>query len=203
MSAVDSVPKLDVQVDISSQDEVDKGAREVIARVRPEWSNVGIKVFSAGVTNKLVGAYDADSNDDKYDDMILIRCYGYKTDLLIDRGAEIRNMLLMHKEGMGAELMATFKNGIAYEFLKGQTLDPESVASPQIYPLVARAMKRLHDIELEGGPQQEACIWSLLRKFHDVSPDGFPEDPEKDAKYKAEVFSKGSSWVKLRRWRSC
>ena len=36
---------------------------------------------------------------------------------------------------MGAELMATFKNGIAYEFIKGDTLDPETVASPQIYPM--------------------------------------------------------------------
>ena len=30
----------------------------------------------------------------------------------------------------------------------------------------------------------------MLRKFHAVSPDGFPEDPDKDARYKREVFSK-------------
>ena len=67
------VPHIDVTVDISSQESVDSGAREVMARVRPEWNDVGIKVFSAGVTNKLVGAFDAASPDDKYDDMILVR----------------------------------------------------------------------------------------------------------------------------------
>ena len=64
------------------------------------------------------------------------RCYGYNTDLLIDRGAEINNMVLLHKHGMGAELMATFNNGIAYEFLKGDTLDKESVVRPDTYPKV-------------------------------------------------------------------
>ena len=65
------------------------------------------------------------------------RCYGYKTDLLIDRDAEIRNMKLMHSHGVGAQLMATFNNGISYEFLKGETLTPESVIQPDIYPLVS------------------------------------------------------------------
>ena len=69
----DAVPHIDVQVDISSQEGVDAGAREVMARVRPEWTDVGIKVFSAGVTNKLVGAFDAASPGYKYDDMVLVR----------------------------------------------------------------------------------------------------------------------------------
>ena len=67
------VPHIDLRVDISSQESVDSGAREVMGRVRPEWSNVGIKVFSAGVTNKLVGAYDVAASGDKYDDMVLVR----------------------------------------------------------------------------------------------------------------------------------
>ena len=45
-------------------------------------------------------------------------------------------MLLLHKHGMGAELMATFNNGIAYQFLKGDTLTTESVARPDTYPKV-------------------------------------------------------------------
>ena len=50
-------------------------------------------------------------------------------------------------------------------------------------------MKRLHDIE-SGGSSKEACLWNVLKKFHAVSPDGFPEDPAKDARYRAEVPSK-------------
>ena len=52
-------------------------------------------------------------------------------------------------------------------------------------------MKKLHDIDGRGTSGETACIWGMLRKFHAVSPDGFPEDPAKDARYKAEgVFTK-------------
>ena len=52
-------------------------------------------------------------------------------------------------------------------------------------------MKKLHDIDGRGISGETPCIWAMLRKFHAVSPDGFPEDPAKDARYKAEgVFTK-------------
>jgi len=183
-----TVPHLDISVDISAPESVEAGARSVVSHVRPDWSQTSVKVFSAGVTNKLVGVYDANC-EDKYEDMVLVRCYGYKTDLLIDRDAEIRNMKLMHSHGVGAQLMATFNNGISYEFLKGETLTPESVVRPDIYPLVAKAMRTLHEIPVEGA-SQEASIWKILRKFHALSPDGFPEDPDKDQRYKSKVLSK-------------
>ena len=31
------------------------------------------------------------------------------------------------------------------------------------------------------------CIWKILRKFQNLSPDGFPNLPEKDARYKAQI----------------
>ena len=43
-------------------------------------------------------------------------------------------------------------------------------------------MRTLHEIPVEGA-SQEASIWKILRKFHALSPDGFPEDPDKDQRY--------------------
>ena len=62
-------------------------------------------------------------------------------------------MKLMHSHGVGAQLMATFNNGISYEFLKGETLTPESVVRPDIYPLVSFLFlyRLLTDISIGAG----------------------------------------------------
>jgi hypothetical protein len=54
------------------------------------------KFFSDGITNKLVGVY---TGNDKTD-MILVRVYGNKTELMVDRQSEIRNILLMSETGL-------------------------------------------------------------------------------------------------------
>ena len=35
--------------------------------------------------------------------------------------------------------------------------------------------------------QDKPCIWRILRKFQKLSPDGFPNLPEKDARYRAQI----------------
>ena len=46
------------------------------------------QVFTDGITNKLLGCF----HEDFPEDIVLIRVYGHKTDLLIDRNAETRNI---------------------------------------------------------------------------------------------------------------
>lgn len=50
------------------------------------------QVFSNGISNKLVGIYF----NNKYNEMVLVRVYGNKTDLLIDREAEIKNIKVLN-----------------------------------------------------------------------------------------------------------
>jgi len=45
-------------------------------------------VFTDGITNKLLGCF----HEDFPEDVVLVRVYGHKTDLLIDRNAETRNI---------------------------------------------------------------------------------------------------------------
>jgi len=45
-------------------------------------------VFTDGITNKLLGCF----HEDFPEDIVLVRVYGHKTDLLIDRNAETRNI---------------------------------------------------------------------------------------------------------------
>jgi hypothetical protein len=53
-------------------------------------------------------------------EMVLVRVYGAKTELIIDRNAEVRNMTVLNQVGCGCELYAQFSNGLAYEFLHGE-----------------------------------------------------------------------------------
>lgn len=48
------------------------------------------QTFTDGITNKLVGCFYKEEGDVEANDVVLVRIYGNKTDLLIDRKAELR-----------------------------------------------------------------------------------------------------------------
>ncbi|XP_053949076.1 ethanolamine kinase [Anastrepha ludens] len=125
----------------------------------------------------------------------LVRVYGNKTDLLIDRKAETRNILLLHTYGFAPTLFATFKNGLVYDFIPGVTLKPTSVLEPNIWRLVATRIAEMHrritikempaDISGDGGADGAGAdkplvpmLWSKVQSFFDLVPDCF-SDAEK------------------------
>jgi len=59
------------------------------------------------------------------DDVVLVRIYGYKTDLLIDREREIKAMVILHSNGCAAPVFCQFENGIACGFVSGVMLNLE------------------------------------------------------------------------------
>ena len=184
---------LDVKIELDDEQKFKQSATQIALQIRPDWrqEDVRCKIFTDGITNKLIGLYSNKSTS-KYDDMILVRGYGHNSELMIDRNAEVRNMQFMCDNGLGAKLYARFKNGLAYEFLKGDTLTMQDAKDPKFFPMVAKTMKNMHDVpNFNREPSMDkACIWDLLWKFHKISPDGFPNMPEKNQRYKAEVFSK-------------
>lgn len=79
---------------------------------------------------------------------------------------------------------------MAYQYLAGSTLTLQSVSDPLIFHVVAAACAKMHAIQELGEPdfiRREPCIWKILRKFQNISPDGFPEAPEKNARYDAKI----------------
>lgn len=138
---------------------------------------VPVQLFTDGITNKLIGCFHADSR--KNDEVLLVRIYGNKTDLLIDRNAEKINIAFLHRHGLAPELYATFNNGLVYEFVPGVTLNVKKVLDPKIWRLVAENMARMHKLPLSP---QEAAKEPMLKtktiKFLDLVPETF-SDPEK------------------------
>ncbi|XP_071453508.1 ethanolamine kinase 1 [Hetaerina americana] len=175
------------------------GAIAVLKEVRPLWKkeNIEFKIFTDGITNKLVGC----KNGAEAGEMVLVRVYGQKTDLLIDRAAETRNMKVMHKAGYAPRLYATFENGLVYEFVPGITLTVETVRLPSIFTLVARMLAQMHCLDLmssenngwsdsiPGKEQNEPILWKKASSFTELAPSSF-ESPEKQARYEKLVPSK-------------
>ncbi|KAG8226117.1 hypothetical protein J437_LFUL006747 [Ladona fulva] len=167
-------------------------------------------MFTDGITNKLVGCKDASVSDE----MVLVRVYGQKTDLLIDRAAETRNMKVMHEAGYAPRLYATFENGLVYEFIPGVVLTTETVKSPFVYPLVARMLAQMHCLELTKPPsekngmvenghggQREPFLWKKAASFMELVPVAFQES-EKQARYKKLIPSKEAlhnEWAMLQK----
>lgn len=53
-------------------------------------------MFTDGITNKLVACQLKTNDCDNGEDIVLVRIYGNKTDLLIDRNAEVRLVLVLN-----------------------------------------------------------------------------------------------------------
>ncbi|XP_019865531.1 ethanolamine kinase [Aethina tumida] len=182
---MDCVPHVSITVD---GDEIEQGAGEILQVLRPQWKKCDIKfkLLTDGLTNKLVGCKLKDASDE---DTVLIRVYGNKTDLLIDRKAESRNIILLNKVGLAPELYATFDNGLAYKFIPGSTLKPHTVTDPVIYRLVAKRMANLHRVQIPEETINRPSLWTKTQSFLDLVPEIF-SDANKHKKFEETIMSK-------------
>ncbi len=109
--------------------------------------------------------------------MILVRVYGLKTDTIVDREAEIRNMKLLHSAGCGPALLARFANGIAYEFVPGRIPTVEQIADPAFNQLVVEMFARVHRLDVGEAGSRRPCLWDMMRKFLGAMPEGVFRPP--------------------------
>ncbi|XP_069970597.1 ethanolamine kinase 1 [Penaeus vannamei] len=180
------VHKLDLVIDGTTKEGLREGATEIAKSVRADWDHdkLQFKVYTDGITNQLIGVW--------YDDrekQILVRVYGNKTEMFIDRDAERRNIEVLHKAGCGPELLATFSNGVSYEFTKGNPLSEVDVLLEPIWKDITRELAKLHHIkEGDGKPM----LFSKLRHFLSLLPDTM-----NDATQQQRLVDKGYTKSKL------
>lgn len=156
------------------------------------------QVFTDGCTNKLIGccipkhnnndeiALGDDDNLCHYE-VILIRIYGKNTEVLIDRHKEIENFKLLHKYGFAPMLLATFDNGLSYEYSNGKPLSKSDVYDEEVWRMIARRMAEMHrDIVVNPTDQsnapQKSTLWTKLRNFFDLIPTKYT-DPVKQKRF--------------------
>lgn len=129
----------------------DASALQLVTELRPEWkepgSNIEFVRFTEGITNtllKAVNRQDGLSKEEVDNDAILLRAYGNGTQILIDRQRETQNHELLMQYGLAPELLARFKNGMMYRFIRGKAASPEDLRKPSIYLAVARRLAEWH-----------------------------------------------------------
>ncbi|XP_041869694.1 ethanolamine kinase 2 isoform X1 [Corvus kubaryi] len=154
-----AVPHLGIAVD---EGDVLPGALRIVRQLRPAWepATVKTKLFTDGITNKLVACY----RDEGMADAVLVRVYGRKTELLVDRETELRNFQVLRAHGCAPDLYCAFQNGLCYQFLPGIALGPDHVRDPHIFRLVAREMARVHAIHANGSLPRP-ILWQKLHKY--------------------------------------
>lgn len=117
-------------------------------------------------------------NEENVQNVVLIRVYGNKTDLLIDREKEIQNIKLLHSYGFAPSLYATFQNGLAYEFVPGVTLNRDNVLEPELWTLVARRMADMHRMVQQPGHcahQAKPMLLKKIERFFELVPEQYTD----------------------------
>ncbi|XP_070569904.1 ethanolamine kinase 1-like [Ptychodera flava] len=163
------VKRINVTVD---ENNPEPGALDLMKTVRPEWKakNIQFKVFTAGISNKLYGCYLPENTRD----MVLIRIYGHKSELTVDRAKEIETFQVLFKAKCGPELYCCFNNGICYQYIPGVTIDSDMVKSKKVYPLIANKMAKLHTLKPEDGRQiLNAGLFPTMKKYYQMIPREF------------------------------
>ncbi|XP_014878474.1 ethanolamine kinase 1 [Poecilia latipinna] len=155
-----AVPKIDVTVD---ENDYRPGALRLMKELRPSWkpSEIKMKFFTDGITNKLLGCYVGAVMQD----VVLVRIYGNKTELLVDRDNEIKSFRVLHAHRCAPRLYCTFNNGLCYEFLQGTALEPEHIRSQAVFRLIARQLAKYHAIHAHNGWVPRSDLWLKMGKY--------------------------------------
>lgn len=155
------------------------------------------QIFTDGCTNKLIGCFhssasgaavSSSSNANHVDEpdasingneVVLVRIYGKNTEVLIDRKREISNFKLLHSFGFAPRLLATFENGIVYEYCEGKPLTKQQLSVERVWRVIARRMAEMHRrVRCPFAETAQPMLWPKFRQLFDLIPATF-SDPAK------------------------
>lgn len=148
------------------KDDFENSVYELLKLLFPTWGEESITLtqFKDGITNKLVKCQHIITEE-----RVLVRVYGIKSELLIDREAELDNFTMLQSRGLSPPLYARFLNGFVYGFVEGLALDLDGMGDEKISSLVARKVAEWHKIPLIQG-HGESKLFPLLWRWLDMVP---------------------------------
>ncbi|XP_077373267.1 ethanolamine kinase 2 [Festucalex cinctus] len=155
MKTSDDLLHLDVHVD---ERDARTSVLDLLGTLRPHWSpqDIRMKTFTEGITNQLLGCSVDES------DCVLVRVYGKRTELFVDRQREVEMFHLLHAHGCGPQIYCSFRNGICYQFVPGDVLEDKLLYQPSVYRLIAAEMARIHSICPTSAHPPKRLLWTKL-----------------------------------------
>lgn len=137
----------------------------LIHTIRPDWTstNTRLVTFTEGLTNIILGLFDNRTPEDDSTGLI-IKLYGEKTELFIDRQAEINAMTIFSKHNVFPQrVLLQFQNGVIYEYASGKACSREDVRKEDISQLIAIKLAEFHNVPYER--MEKPYIIILLKRF--------------------------------------
>ena len=134
-----------------SHNEPEASARKLSYALFPEWETdegeVEFIPLKEGITNTLIKALKKRPNYSEEDtdrESVLIRVYGDDTELLINREREVTCHSVLAQRGLAPPLLARFRNGLIYEFIRGHVCSPEDLTKEAVWRAVACRLAQWH-----------------------------------------------------------
>lgn len=178
--------------------DLDRGLRHIVRELQPSWAgfadaDLGIVQIAGGITNLLYRVTTPTGAS------VLVRVFGEKTEVLIDREKDNVVFHLLSDKGVGPTYVGRFGNGRLEGYFPARPLQPAEMGRLEVVPKIARAVGAMHRIDVPG--PREPILWQVLEKwFRMVSEVSFPDsDPAQATKVGKLATLAGGGIPQIRR----
>ena len=135
-----------------------------------------VSVVSGGITNQLYRCSLATHPHAP----VLVRIYGPRTELVIDRSKENEVVDVLSVRQQGPRIFGRFGNGRLESWLSGHSLTPAEMREPGMARMIAATLARLHCQSMPF--PRSPVIASVLRKWSQIAAEvSFPDNASKQA----------------------
>ncbi|KAL3438148.1 kinase-like domain-containing protein [Aspergillus tetrazonus] len=182
-------------------------ALRLILTLNPHWEGPENKVefvrFTDGITNTLFKAINrkpglTEEEIDK--EAVLMRAYGNHTEILIDRERETNSHALLARYGLAPPLLARFKNGLLYRFIRGRPATHEDLVTENVWRGVARRLGQWHAVlPINAASTMPTSKETSLIDSVEVAADGQPVKTD-DLNVIQPRRPGPSLWTVLQKW---
>ncbi|CAI2182652.1 11047_t:CDS:10 [Funneliformis geosporum] len=150
----------------------------VVLRIFPDWKKEDLELvqFKDGITNKLIKCTNKALNFS-----VLIRAYGNKSEVLIDRKQEIYNLVTLSSLGLSPPLYGRFNNGLVYGFIEGTAFSVSDLSDSYKSSLVAEHLAIWHNVNIVG--EKKPKLFVTLKKWLKEVPTSYV-NPETNENYR-------------------
>ena len=169
---VNEIPFIEFTVDHTA---IIESVASLLLEVFPDSVNPTFEQFTDGITNKLIKCTFESRNELQ---CFLVRAYGKKTEILINREQEFLNAICLHKRGLGPHILCRFTNGFIYVYIEGQPYTLIDLQDPSSSFPVAKKMAEWHMSKFSANPTPSLFV--NLWKWMNAIPEKYENTKTQD-----------------------
>ena len=115
----------------------------ILKILRPGWTTEELcqEKYSEGYMNVMCCFYQ--KSDTKRQDALVVRLYGMEVGTLLTREKEFLNLQIGHAVGCFPAILATFNNGLVYQYEPGRTMKFKDLNNPETIKRIVRKLDKL------------------------------------------------------------